>query len=92
MLIFHHFKAAFRALGVGIGQNKFQNPIQRTKIGYIHIFDKIFQIFVPVKNGHKIGYIDFLPFFDFFIAILRHLQLRYLKSDFIFKFPVLELC
>ena len=26
------------------------------------------------------------------IAILRHLQLRYPKSDFIFKFPVLELC
>ena len=55
MLIFHHFKAAFGALGVPIGQNKFQNPIQHTKIGYVRIFDKNFQICAPVKNGHKIG-------------------------------------
>ena len=31
MLIFHHFKAAFGALGVPIGQNKFQNRIQHTE-------------------------------------------------------------
>ena len=42
--------------------------------------------------NHIIGRIDFLPFFDFLIAILRHLQLRYPKSDFIFEYPVLELC
>ena len=30
----------------------------------MRIFVKNFQICVLVKNGHKVGRIDFLPFFD----------------------------
>ena len=40
-----------------------------------------------LEKKKKIGRIDFSPFFDFSIAIMRHLQLTCLKSDFIFEFP-----
>ena len=82
MLIFHHFKAAFRALGVPIGFSKL-------KIGYIRIFVKNFQVCVVVKKGHKIERIDFLPFFLFFDRDFETLAIE--VSEIRFHIQILRL-
>ena len=65
MLIFNHFiKAAFGALGVPIGQNKFQNRIQHSKNRVQTYFCQEFSSMCAGQKCHKIGRIDFLPFFD----------------------------